>query len=256
MNAKVFAALLRRDITVARRQIVSFLIRTTMQPLLFVTIFGFVLPRIGMIPRGYTTAMLPGVLALSLTLSAIMSVALPMTTEFGYTNEIEDRLLAPVPTSLIALTKIVSGTLQGILSAAFVLPVARLIMGPIEGLTFANAGVLVLATIFGGAAFSALGLWLGSAIPPQQVGLMFSIVLAPMVMFGCAYYPWRGLDRIPVMKYAVLVNPVTYVSEGLRAAITPGVPHMNVAVALLALAAITGVFTWAGLRAFFRRALS
>ena len=55
---------------------------------------------------------------------------------------------------------------------------------------------------------------------------MFSIIVAPMLMFGCAYYPWRGLDPIPVMKYAVLVNPLVYVAEGIRATITPDGPHM------------------------------
>jgi len=208
MNAKVFGALLLRDITVARREFTSFVVRFMMQPLLLVTIFGFVLPRIGMIPHGYTAALLPGVVALSITLSVVMTVALPLVSELGFTNEIEDRLLAPVPTSLVALEKIVSGTLQAIVAAAFVLPLSLLIMGPVPGLTFANGGLLLLVVILGGAAFSALGLWLGSLVPPAQIGVMFSVILAPMVMFGCAYYPWRGLDRIPVMKYAVLINPV------------------------------------------------
>ena len=38
-----------------------------------------------------------------------------------------------------------------------------------------------------------------------------------MILFGCTYYPWRGLDAVPVMKYAVLINPLVYVSEGMRA---------------------------------------
>ena len=29
-----------------------------------------------------------------------------------------------------------------------------------------------------------------------------------MIFFGCAYAPWRGLDRVPAMKWAVLVNPL------------------------------------------------
>jgi ABC-2 type transport system permease protein len=254
--SRIFAALLMRDVTVARRELGYFLIRTTLQPLLFVVVFGFLLPRMGILGRGYTTMILPGILALSLALSAVQAVSLPMVQEFGWTKEIEDRLLAPIANELVAVEKIVAGTIQGIVASLFVLPIARLIMGPIPGLTFRNAGMLLLMTVLGGAAFSAIGLFLGTAIAPQQIGLMFSVIVAPMIMFGCTYYPWRGLDAVPVMKWVVLINPLVYVSEGLRSALTPQVPHMNELVIIGALLGITALFTRLGLRSFMKRAMS
>ena len=254
--SRVFLAILLRDVTVARRELPYFLVRTTLQPLLFVIVFGFLLPRMGLVHTSFTTMMLPGIIALSLTLSAIQSVALPMVQDFGFTREIEDRLLAPAPIELVAIEKVVAGLLQGIVAAIFVLPIARLIMGPIPGLTFGNAGLLLIATILGGAAFSAIGLYLGTAIAPQQIGLMFSVILAPMIMFGCTYYPWTGLSKVPAMKWAVLINPLVYVSEGMRAALTPGVPHMPTAAILAALLAMTAIFLFLGLRAFDKRAMS
>jgi ABC-2 type transport system permease protein len=254
--SRVFGALLLRDVTVARRELPYFLVRTTLQPLLFVIVFGFLLPRMGIIPRGYTATILPGIIALSLTFSAVQSVALPMVQDFGWTKEIEDRLLSPVAIELVAVEKIVAGLLQGIVASIFVLPMARLIMGPIPGLTFSRIGTLLLVTILGGAAFSAIGLFLGTAIAPQQIGLMFSVILAPMIMFGCTYYPWKGLDRVPVMKVLVLVNPLVYVAEGMRAALTPAVPHMPLAAILAALVALTALFTYFGVRSFDRRAMS
>ena len=253
--AKVFFALLSRDITVARRELPFFLIRTTLQPLLFVIIFGFLLPRMGFMRGNYSAAMLPGIIALSLTLSAIQSVALPMVVDFGHTKEIEDRLLSPAPIQLVAIEKIVAGLLQGIVAALFVLPIARLIMGPIPGLTFANLPLLLAITILGGATFSALGLYLGTGIAPQQVGMMFSVILAPMIMFGCTYYPWRGLDAVPAMKYAVLINPIVYVAEGMRAALTPAIPHMPIAAIFGALIVMTAIFIALGLRSFDKRAM-
>src|SRR5207237_3344661 len=76
--SSIFVALLRRDMRVARRELPFFLLRTTLQPLMFVVVFGYLLPRMGFMGRGYTTALLPGVLAISLTFSSIQSVALPM----------------------------------------------------------------------------------------------------------------------------------------------------------------------------------
>ena len=252
----VFLALLRRDIRVAGQELPFFLLRTIMQPVLFLVVFGFLLPRMGFVRGGYQTALLPGILAVSLALSAIQSVALPMVQDFGWTKEIEDRLLAPVSTRVVAAEKIAAGVIQGIIAALFVLPLARLIMGPIPNLTFAHAGDVLVITVLGATAFSALGMWLGTAIAPQQIGLMFSVIIAPMMFFGCAYYPWRGLDAVPAMKYAVLVNPLVYVAEGMRGALTPEVPHMPLLVSMGALVVIASIFWVAGYRSFLKRAVS
>jgi ABC-2 type transport system permease protein len=255
-TVRIFLALLRRDITVARRELIFFLIRTTIQPLMFVIIFGFLMPKMGIVGRNYTTLMLPGIVAISLAMSGMMAVTLPMIVDFGQTKEIEDRLLAPIPNQIVAIEKIVNGTIQGMIAALFVLPVARIIMGPIKALTLTNIGPLLVVAILGGSAFAAMGLFLGTAIPPQQVGMMFSVILAPMMMFGCAYYPWRGLDAIPTMKWAVLINPLVYVAEGMRAAITPATPHMPLLAIAVALLLVNVIFIFLGLKTFMKRAVS
>jgi len=250
----VFWALLRRDLRVAQRELPYFLVRTTLQPILFVVVFGYLLPKMNFVNRGYSTALLPGILAVSLAFSSIQSVALPLVQDFGWTREIEDRLLAPASARLIAFEKVVSGVLQGLVAAVFVLPIARLIMGPVAGLAVTDLGAVLAVTLLGAAAFSALGLLIGTAIQPQQVGLMFSVIVAPMIFFGCAYYPWQGLSATPAFKYAVLINPLVYVSEGMRAVLTPTLPHMPLTYVFLALANVTGVFWVWGLKSFERRA--
>lgn len=256
MKGRVFASLLLRDAVVAKREIVGIIIRTMLQPVLFVTVFGVLLPRMGMIPRGYNTVMLPGIAALCLTMAAIWSVAMPLIADFGMLKEIEDRLLAPVPIELIAIQKVVSGIIQGAMAVVVVLPVARLLMGPVPGLTLRNLPLVTVMVILGGAVFSAFGLFLGTAMQPQHISLMMQVIFAPMIMFGCTYYPWRGLDHFPVLKYVVLINPLVYLSEGLRAAMTPNVEHMAVPAILAALVGMTALLMWLGLRGFRRRAVS
>ena len=252
----VFMALLRRDMVVARREIISFLVRTALQPLLGVMVFGFLLPNMGFAARGYTATLLPGILAISLAFASLQAVAFPMMADFGFTKEIEDRLLAPVPMGLIAFEKVVSGIIQGLIVVAFVLPVARLIMGPIAGLSLSNLGGMLGVAILGAAAFASLGLWLGTAIPPQQIGLMFAVILAPMIFFGCVYYPWAGLRAVPVMQVAVLVNPLVYLAEGLRGALTPKLPHLPLSLTCSTLVAMAVLLWGAGLKSFTKRALS
>lgn len=255
MKARVFGALFLRDAVVAKREIVGILIRTLMQPVLFVTVFGLLLPRMGMIPREYNTLLLPGIAALCLTMASIWSVTMPLIADFGMTKEIEDRLLAPVPIELVAIQKVASGIAQGAMAVVFVLPAARLLMGPVHGLTLRNMPLLALMVLLGGAVFSAFGLFLGTAMQPQHISLMMQLIFAPLIMFGCTYYPWRGLDRFPFLKYAVLINPLVYISEGMRAALTPDVAHMPLWAVLTALIGSTAGLMWLGLRGFRKRAI-
>jgi ABC-2 type transport system permease protein len=254
--AAVFGALLLRDARVARRELPAFLVRVTFQPLMFVAVFGYLMPLMGLMDRSYTATLLPGIIGVTLAFSSLQGVALPMVADLGYTREIEDRLLAPIPTWLVALQKVVAGVIQGTIAALFVLPVARLIMGPIPNLTMSHAGEMLAVTVLGAATFSSLGLLLGTVVSGPQIGLMFSMIVAPMIMFGCAYYPWKALFYVPVLQYAMLANPLVYVSEGMRAALTPDLLHMSLTTVVAALTVMTGLFWWLGLRTFLRRCRS
>lgn len=251
----VFVAMLARDLRVARREIGFTLVRTLMQPALLMVVFGYLLPKMAVLPASYVTTLLPGVLAVSLALSAVQSVALPMVTSFGATREIEDRLLAPLPTHLVALELVVVGVIQGIVAGLIVLPLGRVIMGSVPGVTVEAFGQALGMMILSASAFSALGLWLGCAVQPSQIGLMFSFIVSPMLFFGCTYYPWDGLRVVPWLQKAVLLNPLVYVSEGMRGVLTPGVPHMDHLVVAAVLTVVTVVAWWFGLKAFYRRAI-
>ena len=52
-----------------------------------------------------------------------------------------------------------------------------------------------------------------------------------------------------------LFNPLTYASEGMRAALVPGVPHIRTWVCLALLVVASAVFMATGLRGFRRRAV-
>ena len=123
-----FLALLHRDLRVARRELISFLLRVVLNPLLFTFIFGFVMPRMGIIQRGYTDMLLPGILGLSMTLSGMQAVSLPLVIDFGWSKEIEDRLLAPISIVGVGIEKIVVGVIQAIVAGIVVLPLAWLLM--------------------------------------------------------------------------------------------------------------------------------
>jgi ABC-2 type transport system permease protein len=81
-------------------------------------------------------------------------------------------------------------------------------------------------------------------------------VVIPITFLGCVYYPWARLDAVPWLQWAVLLDPLVYVSEGLRAALTPEVGHMPAPAFLGAIGLSLVVLTWAGVRGFLRRTIS
>jgi ABC-2 type transport system permease protein len=70
------------------------------------------------------------------------------------------------------------------------------------------------------------------------------------------YYPWAYLNHIRWLQIVVLVNPIVYMSEGLRASLTPGVAHMPYPYILLALVVSFAALGKFGLDGFLKRVIS
>jgi ABC-2 type transport system permease protein len=256
MNWKAFFALLARDAHVARRNLVPLLFQTFLQPLLFVFIFGRVMVGSGYLPAVYKSLLLPGIMAISMVFTGIWAVAMPLIGEFQFTREIEDRLLAPIDISWVAVEKVVAGLMQAIVAGLVVIPLGWLILRPGLELHLANPLAFVCVTLLV-AGFSACGgLALGCSVDQQHIGLMFSMVLTPMIFFGCTYYPWSALSKFPILQKVVLINPLAYASEGLRATLVPQFPHLSLPFILVALTCFDVLLLIVGLRQFHKKAVS
>ena len=256
MNYKAFMAMLARDARVARRNIVALLFQTFLQPLMFVFIFGRVMVGSGYMPPEYKSLLLPGIMALCMVGTGIWAVAMPLIGEFQFTREIEDRLLAPMDISWVAIEKVVAGTLQALAAGIMVIPAAWLLLRPGVGLSL-HRPILFAVVALLVALFSACGgLALGCSVEQTHIGLMFSLVVAPMIFFGCTYYPWSALAKFPVMQKVVLVNPLVYASEGLRATLVPQFPHLPLVAVFIGLLGFNALLLIVGLRQFHKKAVS
>jgi ABC-2 type transport system permease protein len=227
-----------------------------LQPLLFVFIFGKVMVGSGYMPVTYKSLLLPGIIAISMVFTGVWAVAMPLIAEFQWTREIEDRLLAPIDISWIAVEKVIAGMLQALVAGLVVLPLAWIILRPgvdisiHAPLTF--AAMMLLVALFAACG----GLALGCSMNQQHIGLMFSMILTPMIFFGCTYYPWSALKTFPILQKAVLVNPLVYASEGLRAALVPQSPHLSTIAILVALVLFDILLLLVGLKQFEDKAIS
>ena len=249
VRRRAFLALCQRDVWVTlRHEPVGFLAQALLQPLFFLFVFGRVLPEIGAARGAYGTQLMPGILALTLVLTSLQNTALPLVIEFSFTKEIEDRLLAPLTVRAVALQKLVIAAIRGMIAALLILP------GGVDlgGASWAGlAGVLV----FGSLAGAAMGLVLGTAVPPNRISVAFAIVLTPLIFTGASFYPWSALDSLRWFQVVTLFNPLTYVSEGTRAALTT-TQHLGAGWTALGLGVSLVLFALAGMRGFERRAVN
>ncbi|MFI5046861.1 MAG: ABC transporter permease [Acidimicrobiia bacterium] len=257
-----FRSLLVRDLVVLRKTLREFLPRTLLQPFLLVFVFTYVFPKIGQGVGGgtiggeatFSTMLVAGVVGLAIMFQGIQAVALPMVNEFGYTREIEDRVLAPLPVALVAIEKAVWGALSGLIGALLVFPIAAVVPATPVALDI-NWPVLLTLTPIACYMCGALGLTFGTRFQPRTVPMLFGIIVIPITFLGAIYYPWQSLAPIRWLQILVLFNPLVYMCEGFRAALTP-VDHMSLWVVYPALFAFSALFTWLGVGGFKRRVLA
>jgi ABC-2 type transport system permease protein len=266
---KTFAAMMAREFRVLGRNAPSTFIRAVMQPLLFAFVFAYVLPKIG---SGFSSAgagaaasgltfatiLVPGLMGSMFLMQGMFGTTMPLVMEFSWQRTIEDRALAPVPIHVLGVQKISAGAVQSFLGALIVFPIVLVVhaAGQAPHVHVTNWALLVLILATASLLTSALGLLLGTVMDPRKMQMLFAVILLPATMLGCVYYPWAALHQIRWLQYLVLINPMVYMSEGLRAVLTPGSAHMAMWAILTVLVGGTVIFGYLGARTFTRRVLN
>src|SRR4029077_658994 len=111
---QVFFAVLGRDVYVTWGELPVFLAQVILQPFFLLFVFGKVLGSLGYTTNGYSDLLFPGLLALTAVITGMQTLAFPLVIEFGWTKEIEDRLLAPMSTFLVAAEKVLFATIRAL----------------------------------------------------------------------------------------------------------------------------------------------
>jgi ABC-2 type transport system permease protein len=278
---RTFNAMMAREFRVLRRNAIATFTRAVMQPLLFVFVFAYVFPKIGggfnlgggaagaaasagaagaggAASVNFATILVPGLMASMLLMQGIMAVTFPLVMEFSWQRTIEDRALAPVPIRVLAIQKIVAGAVQSFIGAVIVFPIVLLVhaSGQAPHVHVTNWALFALILVFASLLTSSLGLLLGTIMDPRKMQMLFAVILLPATMLGCVYYPWSALHHIEWLQILVLINPMVYMSEGLRAVLTPVLGHMPLWGVLIALIGGTVVVGYLGTRTFTKRVLN
>jgi ABC-2 type transport system permease protein len=253
---RAFLAILWRDLYVTGKEFWVLLVQVALTPLFMLFIFAKVLVEQGSVSAAYGhNLLLPGIIALSAFLTSLQSVAFPLVMEFGWTKEIEDRLLAPLPTDLVAVEKLLMATMRGLIAAMLMYPIGALVLGSAPWHPD-RIPLLLLALLLGAWVGAGIGITIGTLVPPARISLMFGLILTPLMFTGATQYAWPLLDTMRWFQVVTAFNPLTYCAEAVRAAMVPTVPHIRPWISIVALVASAALFTATGVLSFRKRAQS
>lgn len=251
-----FKTMVKRDLIIQIRDKWEFVFRVAMLPFMLILLYGYILPKVGLVPESFPTQMFPGMVGMSILVTGIHGTAVPLTLDFNMSREIEDRLMAPVNIRVIALAKMFVGIIESWIGGMIVLPISLMLMRGSLNLTINPQSILILIPVLMLAALSSatLGLLVGTIIKPSQIAAMFPGFLMPMVFLGAIFFSWGALTVTPIIKILVLVNPLVYVNEALRAIITPQIAHMPILYSILGILLSILIMGYIGGRRFIHMA--
>ncbi|HKS51010.1 MAG TPA: ABC transporter permease [Pseudonocardiaceae bacterium] len=254
LMVRSFGSVLRRDLVVTGKDLVAFLAQVLLQPVFFLFVFGKLLTGLGYTSSNYADLLFPGLVALTATVTAIQATAFPLVADFGWTKEIEDRLLAPLPLWAVAVEKLVFASMRALVASAVMFPIGIGVLGSVP---YRPAGLwlLTVVALLGSLVGACIGMTVGTSVPPTKINIAFALIFTPLLFTGATQYPWPSLGQLRWFQMVTAANPITYVSEGMRAALVPNVPHIPGWICVLALVGSLAIFGTLGMIGFYRRAI-
>lgn len=243
-----FLALLRRDLHVYIRSAGFVLLSDLSQPVLVAVVFVVFFQKLQMVTPWFSTFVFPGLIAVTTFMNAVHGILFPLSEDLGGTREVDERLLAPISVAGVTFEKISVGMITASLSGIVTFPIMLLLMGgraEVHVVWSYAVPVLLLCSLVS----STFAMALGSLAGGRMSNFLFDVIVGPMMIFGCAYYPWEPLKAIGAFRFLFLINPMVFMSEGLRWVLTPQVPHMPTPLLLSGLLVLPvilmGVSVWA-----------
>jgi ABC-2 type transport system permease protein len=216
------------------------LLTRSVQPLLWLLVFGQVFGRLRAIPTGgvpYLAYLTPGILAQSALFVAIFfGIQIIWDRDAGILTKV---MVTPTPRPAIVAAKAFAAGIRGLSPVVVVIPVA-LLLG--VGLT-ANPLKILLAAVaimLGAGFFACLSMAIAGLAGTRDRLMGFGqVITMPLFFASNALYP---IDVMPTWLQVVSrINPLSYLVDALRGLLVGTPAHLLVDVAVLTAATAVGI---------------
>ncbi|HET8911613.1 MAG TPA: ABC transporter permease [Ktedonobacteraceae bacterium] len=252
---------LRRDITTTINWLLPFLLQVLILPFSLLFVFGKILPEVGVTQQLYPAIFFPGVVALTIFMASLQGASVALMLDLGENREIDDRLLAPMPLSLLALEKVVFSTMRSLVAAGLTFLLGYIVLGSNYQVRVDDLWLTLTLLLLYALSSASFGLVVGTLLPVDKIYLLFSLIFSAILYTGCVYYTWTSISTIKALQVISLFNPLTYAAEGLRSTMVPiehgkAVSTLPIGVAITGLIASFLISLALGIWLFRRRVIS
>lgn len=216
MNTIGLYTLIRREVERFFRVAIQSLVSPWVSALLFILVFGKIVgSRIGLIEGiPYITFVLPGIVMMNVTMSAFMQTSSSLYFQ-RFLRHIEEMLVAPFSYDEMIVGFIVGGILRGL-----TVGVGVFLIGVLFGATsILHPFWLLFYIIFVSLLFSLLGILIGLwASGFESLALVPTFLITPLSFLGGMF---NSITMLPkTVQYVIRANPMFYLVDGLRYAMT------------------------------------
>ncbi|NDD53655.1 ABC transporter permease [bacterium] len=253
-NVRIFIELLRRDLIIIRREFFGDLINAITWPLANAITFGLVLPSFGM-DRAYGSFLLIGALATTFFYLSV-SLAEDLVNDFCGLRSIDFLVILPASRYwLILVQRVCSFAVHATVVSVPLIPIGKLLLGDRMDLSHFSTIKFMLIMLLSAMFYGFFALWLASWIPNSRHFMsVWRRVYTPSQLLGCYWFSFAMAYEVFGFKaYITLLNPLTYMCEGVRSAVLGGEKYLNFWLVLGLLAVYTGLFGIYAMRKLKRR---
>jgi ABC-2 type transport system permease protein len=215
---QVFFQLLRRDLFIFKRDYFSKFLDMLILFATNVVVFGYFMPGEGL-SSSYGPFLLIAAIG-SFGLIEVVGKIATFLSDLEGEKSISQLLIMPIPSFLVFAYMIIFWALSSMLLSAFLFPFGKLFLWARFDLAAISYIKLSLIFFFSNLFFGSFALWLCSIIPSMSgLNAIWLRYVVPLWMFGTYFFSWQtAYTTHKTIGMLLLINPIVYVIEGMRAA--------------------------------------
>ncbi len=221
-------------------------------PLLTALINGYIAPTMGL-PTWYAGFMIVGS-AVALSYYVVFNLAYELTNDIDSVRKIDFEMCLPVRPQLIVFKTSVLAAMRAFLMTAPLPFLCKPVLWNSFDLSALSLPKYLLAFALACLMFGFFMMAVGGGVKSKDV-MHFRVRVVDVVFFsGCFIFPWaKYFEASEKLGYFILLNPMTYAMEGIRASVVLHQGHLNYWVCCAVMLACCAVAYLFALRTWRRR---
>lgn len=227
LQLRIFKNLIAQDLLIFKNLFINKWLDRSVGLAIEIYVVAYILPYFGL-SNTFAVIQFCGMIAL-VGLWQLFGNCVTLISDFQGNKSINYYLTLPVSCTVVFLSKIIAYTLSSVVLTIALFPLGKIVLWNI--FTFEQFSLIKFLIAISGANlfFGCCTLWFASVITDiERIDSIWSRYIFPLWFLGGFIYTWKALyNKVPVLAYVCLFNPIMYVTEAMRSSILGQEGYIN-----------------------------